>query len=266
MIIKFQILKSAVVDAVKSATYIKGRMDKVSADGADKVSYHETAGDEEIDERTLTHDFQTGIEKLKTILVDYITPTAQTIGDNVIYYENISDDIITFTLQVSRRYNGTLTDTLARHSAKYVEDWMLYQWWIKTTNSKQAEVYLSTLQTDEVEIRKCFILSAPNVPTVPYTEHITASVNGTDIDGGLTLENGDDTLLSYTIDDGALDDIEAHSDNPSIVGIHRCQEKYSFVLKPHNTGFTTVRLFSRHNDAVKFNAEVTVTEEDLDNE
>ena len=191
MIIKFQILKSLVIETVKSTTFMKGKIDESAGDAAtQKVSYHETAGDDETHERMLTLDFDTALEKLKTLFVDYLVPTAQTVGDNVIYYQEGKDDIVTFTLQVSRRFNGTLTDTLARISAKYVTDYMLYQWWLKTGNMKQAEPYVSFLSIDETEIRRCFVLCRPTVPTVPYTQSLTAKVDGSDSMEGLLTNVG----------------------------------------------------------------------------
>lgn len=262
MIIKFQILKSVVMDAVKSATYIKGKMDEASDPKMAKISYQETAGDDDVHERTLTRDFDTALEMLKTIFVDYLVPTPQTIGDNVIYYNDKTDDVVEFVLDVSRRYNGTLTDTLARLSAKYVEDYMIFQWWLKTTNLKQAEPYQGTLQTDEVQIRKCFILCGPVVPTTNFPTELTVRSDGESAGGELTIEKGESFTLSYSINDGAVDDIEAHSEDPNIVEVHRCRERLSFTLVPRHTGFTTLRLFSRHNDDAAVELTVIVTEEE----
>ena len=264
MIIKIQILKSLVVEAVKAATYLKGKMDEAANTNASKVSYNEIAGDDEVHERTLTRDFDTALEVLKTIFVDYLTPTPQTIGDNAIYYEDKTDGNVTFTLNVSRRYNGTLTDALARLSARYVEDYMIFHWWLKTTNLKQAEPYQSMLSTDEVAIRKCFILSGPIVPRVPYTNELAGKVDGMPIPKEMSVEMGDTATISYSIDDGALDDIEAHSSDPRIVEIHRGQEEHTFVVTPLMEGTATIILFSRHNDSVKIRSSVTVARKEVD--
>lgn len=262
MIIKFQIVKSLVMEAVKAATYLKGKIDEATQQNAEKFSYNETAGDDEVHERTLERDFDTALEVLKTIFVDYIVPTPQTIGDNVIYYKDVKDDIVEFVLSVSRRYNGTLTDTLARLSARYVEDYMLYQWWVKTTNLKQAEPYAAALTADEAGIRKCFILSSPAVPKSAYTSTIVARVDGVELaDGDVNLQLGEDYTLSYAIDDGTLDDIEAHSKNPMVVEIPRVKERFNFILHPVNVGITTITLFSRHDSTVKLTANIIVKED-----
>lgn len=262
MIIKFQIIKSVVIEAVKSTTYLKAKVDSAADENAVKVGFNEAAGDDEVHENLLTHDFQTALEMVKTLLAEYLVPTAQSVGDNIIYYNDKDDDIVEFVLNASRRCNGTLTDTLARLVAKYVEDYMIFQWWTKTTNLKQAEIYQASLAVDEKSIRRCFVLSGPTLPTIPYTQHLTAKVDGSEADGAVTiaLENKEETL-SYSIDNGAIDDIEARSDDPSVLEIHRSPEPYTFSLNPVNTGVAIVALFSRHSDDLKVEVEVTVAKE-----
>ena len=121
MIIKFQIIKSVVIEAVKSTTYLKAKVDSAADENAVKVGFNEAAGDDEVHENLLTHDFQTALEMVKTLLAEYLVPTAQSVGDNIIYYNDKDDDIVEFVLNASRRCNGTLTDTLARLVAKYVK-------------------------------------------------------------------------------------------------------------------------------------------------
>lgn len=262
MIIKFQIIKSVVIEAVKSTTYLKAKVDSAADENAVKVGFNEAAGDDEVHENLLTHDFQTALEMVKTLLAEYLVPTAQSVGDNIIYYNDKDDDIVEFVLNASRRCNGTLTDTLARLVAKYVEDYMIFQWWTKTTNLKQAEIYQASLAIDEKSIRRCFVLSGPTLPTIPYTQHLTANVDGSEEYGAVTiaLENKEETL-SYSIDNGAIDDIEARSDDPSVLEIHRSPEPYTFSLNPVNTGVAIVTLFSRHSDKLKVEVEVTVAKE-----
>ena len=127
---------------------------------------------------------------------------------------------------------------------------------------KQAEPYVSFLSIDETEIRRCFVLCRPTVPTVPYTKSLTAKVDGSDTDGGVTIAvENDEVTLSYSIDDGAIDDIEARSSDPCILEVHRTQEPHTFWLRPLNTGVAYVTLFSRHSDNLKTEIEVTIAKE-----
>ena len=62
MIIKFQIVKSVVIGAVKRATYLKAKVDSAADERAIKLGFNEAAGDDEVHEATLTHDFDTALE------------------------------------------------------------------------------------------------------------------------------------------------------------------------------------------------------------
>lgn len=261
MIIKFQIIKSLVREAFQSTTYLKGQMDRAAQGVNNALVASETGGDEQLHERVFTSDFHAALETLKTIFADYLVPTAQTVGDNAIYYNEKTDDVVEFTLSVSRRFNGSLTDTLARLSAKYAEDYVIMQWWVKTANIKQAEPYQSALVKDEADIRRCFILSAPAVPTVKYPTSLAARVDGEEAGGEVTLRTGDEATLSYSLDAGAVDDIEARSSNPETVEVSRDPATRSFVLTPKNTGVVTVRLFSRHSDTLYVDTTVIVAKE-----
>lgn len=261
MIIKFQIIKSLIREAFQSTTYLKGQMDRLAQGANNALVASETGGDEALHERVFTSDFHAALEMLKTIFADYLVPTSQTIGDNAIYYNEKTDNIVEFTLSVSKRFNGSLTDALARLCAKYAEDYVIMQWWIKTTNVKQAEPYQAALAKDEIDIRRCFVLSAPKVPTMAFPTTLTAKVDGTDAEGEITMRVDEDATVSYSIDAGAVDDIEARSGDPSVVEIVRDEAPKTFVLVPRNTGVAEIRLFSRHTDNVYVDFTVIVAKE-----
>lgn len=260
MVIKIQIIKSEVIEAVKTVTYLKGRLDKKG--DATNVALCDEIAAGEVHESALQHHFEMAMKSLETMFADYIVPTAQTIGDNAISCTTDDNGVVEFTLNVSQRYNGTLTDALARLSARYAEDYILCQWWTALGLTNQAEPYRATTVTDERAIRQCFALLAPAVPSSPYSSTITVHNDGESIEGSLSLEKGDDITLSYSLDDGAIDDIEARSDSPSVLEVHRSHFRSSFCLVGVNTGIATVRLFSRHNDDVFFELTVVVTEEE----
>lgn len=260
MIIKFQIIKSVVKEAVQGATYLKGQIDQSASNTDGKLTLSETLGEDATHSKSFTHDFDTGLEVLKTFFVDYLLPTAQTIGDNAIYYKDVTDDIVEFSLSVSSRFNGSLTDALARLSAKYVEDYIIYQWWTKLGLLNQANPYVAALQEDELRIRKCFVLAAPKVPTSTFPSTLSVVTTGADEAGVVSLVLGEPGTLSYVLNDGAVDDIEARSDDPSIVTVLRSHEKGMFVLMPKNIGFVHLRIFSRHNEDLEKEVDVKVRE------
>ena len=179
MKIKFNITKSLVVESVKTETYLKGSIDDAANQGATKLRYNETAGDIEAHERKLSKDFTHGVERLKSVFVDFFIPDRTSIGDTSIS-TSLSDGVVSFSIELPRRFNGALTDALANYASQYVEEFMLYQWWLSTSNQKQAEPYASSMQDLENRIRKCFTISAPKVSNANYE----------DVKGGIYLDDG----------------------------------------------------------------------------
>ncbi len=179
MKIKFSITKSLVVESVKTETYLKGSIDDAANQGAAKLRYNETAGDIEAHERKLAKDFMHGVERLKSVFVDFFIPDQSFIGDTSIS-TSLSGDTLSFVIELPRRFNGALTDALANYASQYVEEFMLYQWWLSISNTKQAEPYASSMQDLENRIRKCFVISTPKVSTAKYEE----------VKGGMFLDDG----------------------------------------------------------------------------
>lgn len=179
MKIKFSITKSLVMESVKTETYLKGSIDDAANQGAAKLGYTETAGDIEAHERKLAKDFTHGIERLKSVLVDFFVPDLSALGNNSIS-ASTSGDTVLFSIELPRRFNGALANALANYASQYVEEFMLYQWWVSTTNIKQAEPYANSMQDLENRIRKCFVLSTPKVSTAKQEE----------VNGGVYLDDG----------------------------------------------------------------------------
>jgi len=179
MKIKFDITKSLVFESVKTETYLKGSIDEAANQGAVKLRYNETAGDIEAHERKLEKDFTHGVERLKSIFVDFFIPDHSSIGDTSIS-TTTSGDKVSFVMELPRRFNGALTDALANYASQYVEEFMLYQWWVSTTNVKQAEPYVSSMQDLENRIKKCLVISTPKVSSSSYEE----------VRGGVYLDDG----------------------------------------------------------------------------
>lgn len=267
MIIKIQIHKATVLENVKHTTLMKGRFEE-AAGQTPKTALRLYSGDDPAQDYFLDNSFNAAIEVLKTILAEHIVPEDNTIGNNVIYNEQNSNDVVEITLDVSRRHNGAFVDTIARLSAKYVEDYILYEWWNSIGNTNMAAPLQASLALDETTIWRAFMLPAPRVPAIPYTSSLSIGIRGeaslTSTSNGLqtTIERNEHNTLTYAIDEGALDDIEARSDNPSVLTICRDVAKCSFCLNTVNTGIALVTVFSRHNDDVKVELLVTVTEEE----
>lgn len=266
MNIQLTLNKSLIKEAVKSETFLRGGYVRAAGQDASSVGVANKiqAGDEEVDERKIERDIRYATEKLKTIFVDYITPSPIQKGDDMVDSKDDENNII-FHLTVSRRWNGTLTDACARLSSRFIQDCAIQMWYL-ALGDKQAEYYTALVKQDEVEVRKCFIKSPPEAPNPKYSTNIELTEPALK-DGAITITNGEakDGELSadkpikftYKLDDGAIDDIETHSSAPDIVKTYVDNEG-NWCIKPVRTGEATITFFSRHHDEVRTECKVVV--------
>jgi hypothetical protein len=248
--ISLQFVKSAILDNVKSETFLRGQVEKAANEKAITEAYHEQAGDETYQNRLLNRGLYTNLGELKTHLSDYLTSSGQTSADNITETEN--DGIITITLLVSDRFNTGYTDTLAKLSSKYVEEAMLMDWW-KPINEKQSSLYAQFVERDLAAIKRCFNKTAPVAPSYQYPT--TLNVNGSAIDIGI----GEESTVTYSISDGAIDDIEILIEDTHICNAGRTKEGFTVIGK--QLGHTWIKLYSRHNDELNRVLHVYVTDQ-----
>lgn len=250
MTITLTLIKPLIIESVKNETFFSGQVQKAADQKLIAAAYHEQAGDDTYQERMLERGLYTALEELKTWLSDYLSTTGFSSADNSIG-SSIDGDTILIHLNVSERFNKGYTQSLARLAAKYVEESMLTDWW-KPVNEKQAALYAQFVERDLAAIRRCFNKTAPAVPTVPYTTQLT--VTGTAIE----LAPGEEATVTYELSDGAVDDIEATTENASIATIGRCEQ--GFTVRGGLRGHTYVRLYSRHNEALNRIIHIYVTD------
>lgn len=265
MKIQLTLNKSLITEAVKAETYLRGNYVKATdqSGSTTTVGYRTQAGDDEVDERKVDRDIRYATEKLKTVFVDYITPSATVKGDDMVDSVNDANQFIIYNLTVSQRWNGTLTDACARLSSRYIQDCATMLWYQAIGDKQQTEYYALLLKNDEAEVRKCFIKSPPEAPSLSYSTKIQFQ-QPLMTDGSLHLIEGDEEIITYTLDDGAIDDIETRSEEPSIVRTYLNNEG-KFVIKALRPGVSTIVFFSRHHDDVRASFDCIVMS-DLDKE
>jgi hypothetical protein len=248
--ISLQFVKSAILDNVKSETFLRGQVEKAANEKAITEAYHEQAGDETYQNRLLNRGLYTNLGELKTHLSDYLTSSGQTSADNITETEN--DGIITITLLVSDRFNTGYTDTLAKLCSKYIEEAMLMDWW-KPINEKQSALYAQFVERDLSAIKRCFNKTAPVAPSYKYPTKL--EVNGSAIDIGI----GEEHTITYSISDGAIDDIEISIEDEHLISAGRTSEGFTVIGR--QLGHTYIQLYSRHNEELARTLHVYVTDQ-----
>ena len=251
--IKLTLIKSLILESVKNETFQKGKFDKAVDAKAVTAAYVEQAGNEAYHERILQRSLYTSLEELKTHLSDYLSSVGGTTADNNIDTEETADNII-LTLVVSDRFNRGYTDSLARLSSKYIEEAMLMDWW-RPVNEKQSAMYANFVERDLAAIKRCFNKTAPVAPTVPYTTKL--DVVGSSICIGI----GEAYTITYSISDGAIDDIECRIENGAERLISTGRAADGFTVMGNQRGHTWIQLYSKHNPDLAQTIHVYITDQ-----
>lgn len=279
MEIKLVLSKKEILQRVKAKSHIKGESDRNENESANSVrrTYVQQAGDDTDSEFLLLSSLRTGVDRFKTVVVEYVVTfddgadTADNIHDNL---SDTTEDVFTIFLNVSERFNPAMTQPLTDHASAYVENQMLYDWYLPLA-PEIAKNFASAAAAVQIEIVRSFIKTRPKVPTYKYpTEIIMRYPIIPDRDGMpgyITPENkelvqpemlfdnpwimgiGQESEISYTLrseqdDFSPMDDIVVRADNPYICQVGLSKGRWN--CKGCRQGYTVVTLYSRHNDQV----------------
>lgn len=248
MNIRLTLNKSLIAEAVKNETFHKGQLDKAIDQKAIAAAYHEQAGDDTYHERIIERSIASNLADFKSRLSDYLNASGQSSADNIV--QTAEGNNIILTLSVTDRFNTSLTDALAKLASEYVINATLMDWW-RPINEKQSALYSQFLERNLSAIHRCFNKTAPAIPVAPYTSVLV--ITGSAID----IEVGEEHTVTYTISDGAIDDIEARVENKCICSIGRSEDGFTVIGR--RRGHTTIELYSRHDEQLSQTVHVFVT-------
>ena len=270
--IKIQIIHSLALNSAKNETYQKGVVEKAVDPKLITAAFHEQAGNEKYHEAMLGRSMFSQIEVLKTFFADYLTGGGNVAEDATIDSTE-ADGVTEILLNVSDRFNNGYVKTLARMSQKFVEDRMVYLWWL-SVSKEYAAIYNTAAEEDRIIIMNCFHKTAPEAPTYKFPTAIEVRYpiipEREQMPGFITPDNkdvvmpemlfanpfiigiGQESEISYTLtgddDTKPIDDIVVRADNPCCkTYIDKCG-RWGVVGK--SLGYTVVTLYSRHDDTV----------------
>lgn len=279
--IKIIILHELALNSAKNETFQKGIVDKAVDPKLITAAFHEQAGNEAYHEAMLSRSMLSQIEMLKTFFSDYLTGGGE-IAEDATISGTESDGHTDILLNVSDRFNDGYVKTLARLSQKFVEDRMIYLWWL-SVSKEFAAIYATAAEEDKAGIMACFNKTAPSAPSyrfptaieirypiIPERNHVPGYITPDNADviepetlfsNPWLLSRGQESEISYVLTgEGGkkpLDDIVVRADNPCCRPCIGSDGRW--YLRGESSGFTLVTLFSRHNDLVfaKFAVRVT---------
>lgn len=278
--IKITLLKALAVNSAKNDTYQSSLIDKAADPKNVTKAFHESAGDEDFNEKMLARGFFTQCEMLKTWFSEYLTGSGNTADDPLVSSEE-SGDSVEILLRVSDRFNTGYVKTLARLSQKYVEDRMIHLWW-SSSDEKRAAFYAKLAEEDLTGIAQCFNKTAPSAPSYNFPDVITLTFPILDqqalVPAGspagyvvpadtllsypYIIAAGEETEITYTLSCNSgnkpTDDIIVRADDgccmPCLDNEGRWQVR---GIKP---GISIITLQSRHDDTVFARFALRVTE------
>lgn len=275
-VIKITLLKALAVNSAKNETFKTGVIDKAADQKNVTVAYHESAGDDQYDERMLARGFFTQCEMLKTWFSEYLTGAGNTSDDALVSSEE-SDDSVEISLRVSDRFNIGYVKTLARLGQKYVEDRMIHLWWA-TSDEKKAAFYAKLAEEDLAGIIQCFNKTAPSVPSYNFAESIEIrfpileSLGVSKPDNVVPADTlmsypyiiaaGDETDVTYVLSNSSgkkpIDDIIVRADDGCCMPC--LDELGQWQIRGIKPGMSIITLQSRHDDRVFARFALRVTE------
>ena len=279
MEIKLLLSKEEILQRVKAKSKLKGFADMATKENVDSIRYahNEEAGDDPDSQFLLLSSLRTALGRFKSVVVEYVvayddaTVTADNIHDNL---DNTTVDVFNITMQVSDRFNQAYTQPLADHASDYIEDQMLYDWYLPFA-PEVAKNFAAAAAAVQLEIVRCFVKTRPAVPTYKYPAQIIMRYpiipDRDGFPGYITPSNqetmrpellfanpwivgiGQESEISYTLvsdteDFKPLDDIMVRADNAQICGVGIKNGRWHCWGR--NAGYTIVTLYSRHDDTV----------------
>jgi len=249
-VIKISLSIGLIRETVENETYHRSKFDKATKEGAAFLAYLEAAEtDETYQGRIFARDMYAAIEEVKTLITDYLNNIGCDTASNV-QSETVGDNVV-MQIEVSSRFNKSMSAPLARTISKYIEDYTLALWW-SSINVDLMKIYQEHEARDIIAIQRCFNKVPPIQPDTLYATYVR-----TDADS-VTIDVGESYVLPYTVDYGAIDDISASVADGDVCRVTRRYD--GFVIHALKAGETTLLLASAHRSDVK--AEVTVTVED----
>lgn len=279
MEIKLLLSKEEILQKVKAMTKLKGLADMASTTSGDPVRYahNEEAGGDPDSDFLLLSSLRTALGRFKSVVVEFVvavedeSETADNIHDNL---DNSTVDVFTITMEVSERFNQAFTQPLADHASNYIENQMLYDWYLPFA-PEVAKNFAAAAAAIQIEIARCFVKTRPKVPAYKYPSEIIMRYpiipDRDGYPGYITPDNenimqpemlfqnpwivgvGQESEISYTLvsdQEGfkPLDDIVVRADNGHICGVGLRNGKW--CCWGRNCGYTVVTLYSRHDDNV----------------
>ena len=168
--ITLSLKKSLIYEAVKTDTYITGKVE-ITTDGSQNAkAYNEQAGDDNFHIRKLDRTLRGAVGAFESLLAEFVDASSGSITDNL-----GTGDSFTITIVTSSRFNDGLAQPMASLAQEFIINRMIAQWWT-AAKPELSQFYLALSNDNIASVRRCLTKTAPGAGSGNYTD-ITGSVS-----------------------------------------------------------------------------------------
>lgn len=162
--------KKLIFEAVKTDTYITGKVE-ITTDGSQNAKvYNEQAGDDDFHERKLERTLRGSVGAFESLLTEFVDTSTGSISDNLAD----GNDDFAITIVTSERFLNGLAQPLASLAQEFIINRMIAQWWT-AAKPELSQFYLALSNDNIASVRRCLSKKAPTTASADYTD-VTGSV------------------------------------------------------------------------------------------
>lgn len=159
--------KKLIFEAVKTDTFITGKVE-ITTDGTQNAKvYNEQAGDDTFHERKLERTLRGAVGAFESLLTEFVDTSAGSITDTLA--EADVDGDFTIVIVTSDRFLVGLAQPMASLAQEFIINRMVAQWWT-AAKPELSQFYLALSNDNIASVRRCLSKKAPLTSSAEYKD------------------------------------------------------------------------------------------------
>lgn len=162
--------KKLIFEAVKTDTYITGKVE-ITTDGSQNAKvYNEQAGDDTYHERKLERTLRGAVGSFESLLTEFVDTSTGSISDTL----SSTSDSFNITINTSDRFLTGLAQPMAALAQEFIINRMIAQWWT-AAKPELSNFYLALSNDNIASVRRCLAKKAPATDSTVNYASVTGS-------------------------------------------------------------------------------------------
>ena len=157
--------KGLIYEAVKTDTYITGKVE-ITTDGSQNAKvYNEQAGDDTFHNRKLERTLRGAVGAFESLLAEFVDASNGSISDTL----SRAGDAFEITIVTSSRFNEGLAQPMASLAQEFIINRMIAQWWT-AAKPELSQFYLALSNDNIASVRRCLTKTSPAAANADYKD------------------------------------------------------------------------------------------------